>query len=128
MIAFGAYILELRNLRGYTQKQVAEVAKVTDTSVRTWEQGSHEPSASSMVAILKFLGGAWEDAVSLLSPAVTEQSAGRDLALWRYNAAALTEEEQRLMSQISGLTGERRQTAILMVRQLLAAEEQSGPH
>lgn len=122
MIALGAYIYELRKLRGLTQQQVADAAKVSDTSVRTWEQGKHEPSASDIDALITLLGGAWDDVTELLRSDDGE-AVGKHLAAWRFNHPTPSEEERRLMSQLASLTGERRQTAILVLRQLLAAEE-----
>ncbi len=124
MAAFGVYIYELRRLRGYTQQQVGDAASVTDTTVRTWEQGKHEPGASALVALLDFLGGSYEDAELLLRCGDVE--AGRSLARRRHRDAPLSAEERQLMDRLTRLQGPRRQAAIQVLQALLAAEERSG--
>lgn len=79
MAALGVYISELRSLRGFTQKQVGDAAGVTDSSVRTWEKGQHEPGAGALIKMLDFLGGAFEDADLLLRSG--DDQTGRLLAL-----------------------------------------------
>lgn len=124
MAALGVYISELRSLRGFTQKQVGDAAGVTDTSVRTWEKGQHEPGAGALIKVLDFLGGAFEDADLLLRSG--DEEAGRLLARRRHENAPLSPEERQLLDRITVLQGSRRQAAVQVLRDLLAAEERGG--
>lgn len=124
MAALGVYISELRLLRGFTQKQVGDAAGVTDSSVRTWEKGKHEPGAGALVKVLDYLGGAYEDADLLLRSGDVE--AGRLLARRRHKNAPLSHEERQLLDRITVLQGSRRQAAVQVLRDLLAAEERGG--
>ncbi len=53
---FADRLRELREAKGITQKQLAELAGVSLRGVAQWEQGVREPAWSSVVALCGALG------------------------------------------------------------------------
>jgi transcriptional regulator with XRE-family HTH domain len=53
---FGARLKELREQRGWSQKEVAVRAGLGQRSVSSWEQYAREPSWSNVVALAEALG------------------------------------------------------------------------
>ncbi len=51
----GAFILELRKEKGYTQKQLADVIGVSDKAISRWETGRGLPDTSIMPALCEAL-------------------------------------------------------------------------
>lgn len=46
-------IIELRKENGWTQKQVAEILKMSPTGYASWEQGLSEPSTAQIKILCK---------------------------------------------------------------------------
>jgi transcriptional regulator with XRE-family HTH domain len=53
---FGARLKELREQRGWSQKELASRAGLGQRSVSSWEQRAREPSWSNVVALAEALG------------------------------------------------------------------------
>ena len=53
---FGAFLLELRKEKGYTQKQLAEKLNMSDKSVSKWERGICLPDVSVYMELCEILG------------------------------------------------------------------------
>ena len=47
---------ELREAKGWSQKQLAEVAKLSQQAIGHWELGDREPAASNLFALCRALG------------------------------------------------------------------------
>ena len=50
----GAFIAELRNERGMTQKELSEALNVSDKAISRWETGKGYPDVSSLMALSEF--------------------------------------------------------------------------
>ena len=55
-VQFGAFLLELRKEKGYTQKQLAEKLNMSDKSVSKWERGICLPDVSVYMELCEILG------------------------------------------------------------------------
>lgn len=53
---FGAFLLELRKEKGYTQKQLAEKLFVSDKAVSKWERGLSLPDITLLGPLAEILG------------------------------------------------------------------------
>lgn len=56
MRQFGDTIRELRDLRGYTQAQLAEMSGVSRHTICDIESGTCDPQASTLMAVLNAMG------------------------------------------------------------------------
>lgn len=100
MIEVGIYLKTLRSEQHYTQQEVGDAAGVTDRAVAAWEKGRNVPTLDAALDALKFLKGAWEDVVELMSNDDCAKRA-RDLAKWRLkNPVTLTDDERALLDAI----------------------------
>lgn len=52
----GKLLKELREAKGWSQKQLAEVASISQQAIAHWEIGEREPSASNLFALCRALG------------------------------------------------------------------------
>ena len=52
----GKNIRDARQLRGYTQRDVAKMIDVSQGTVAAWEQGLHAPDLTKLVNIFRELG------------------------------------------------------------------------
>ena len=52
----GAFIADLRKEKNLTQKQLAEILKVSDKAISRWETGKGFPDVTSLVALSEFFG------------------------------------------------------------------------
>lgn len=50
-----ANLKRIRNERGYSQRLLADLAGVSELSVRFWERGRHRPNRSSLALIAEAL-------------------------------------------------------------------------
>ena len=53
MNLFPERLKEIRTLKGYTQKQVAQAINTTDDSIFSWEKGRSQPSIEMILALCK---------------------------------------------------------------------------
>src|SRR4051794_26276771 len=51
-----ALLKELREGKGWSQKQLAEVANLSQQAIAHWELGDREPSATNLFALCRALG------------------------------------------------------------------------
>lgn len=56
MKIFGERLRELRNGRGMTQKQLAELVNVSGNTVHCWETDKQEPSMAVLLLISEYFG------------------------------------------------------------------------
>jgi transcriptional regulator with XRE-family HTH domain len=95
-VALRAYIRTLRDLRGITQKQVAQAIGLPYRTYVDWEGGSTaELRGSPLVRAIDFLKGSWDDVRQLVREDVTEAQ-GRQLA-----TDVLTQEEREGLKQLA---------------------------
>lgn len=118
------YIRVLRGLEDISQKRAGDRIGVASKTVERWEAGENEPPMTTLQRYVAALKGSGLRATVLLlgphvDPETIESFAQRD---WK-NGALPAETEQQLIGQLASLTGKRRQTAIDLLQQLLAAEE-----
>ncbi len=52
----GAFIADLRKEKSLTQKQLAEILKVSDKAISRWETGKGFPDVTSLVSLSEFFG------------------------------------------------------------------------
>lgn len=129
MIAVGIYLQTLRDEAGLNQTKAASAVGMSQKTVERWEAGENEPSLTTLVPYLESLRGSLLRTLSLLfEPNVAEHVIREYARADRARSDQLIAEERRLMEQFTNLTGERRQTAIQVLRQLLAAEGQQTEH
>jgi transcriptional regulator with XRE-family HTH domain len=57
LLAPGAYVQHLREMRRLSQQEVAELAGTTDVTISRIERGIHEPKSSLVKSIMHALGG-----------------------------------------------------------------------
>ena len=50
-VKFGERLKELRKVNGFTQKSLAAVAKVAETSITDWERGRSEPCLQDLIKL-----------------------------------------------------------------------------
>ena len=65
--SFGNYICELREKKGYSQKQLGEMLGVTNKAVSRWENGSAYPSTELMLPLAKTLDVTIDDLYRMIS-------------------------------------------------------------
>lgn len=122
MKAIGLYVGILRIECGLTQEQLAQKVHVSEKTVRNLESGRHEPKVTKLGEIVALVRGSAAHIARLMDPA-----AGIELARMLANEVIknpnLATEETELVIKLSGLKGHRRQTAIQVLQDLLAAEE-----
>lgn len=56
MGGFGETVRELRDIRGYTQSQLAEMSGVSRHTISDIESGACDPQASTLTAVLNAMG------------------------------------------------------------------------
>lgn len=56
MSSIGKKITQLRTEMGYTQKQLAKLANITEASLSRYENGLREPKINTLVKLAKVLG------------------------------------------------------------------------
>lgn len=122
MKAIGLYVGILRIECGLTQDQLAVAAHISPKTVRNLESGRHEPKVTKLGEIVALVRGSAAHIARLMDPMASIELA-RMLANEVINNPNLATEETELVSKLSGLKGQRRQTAIQVLRDLLAAEE-----
>lgn len=93
--AFGAFLMQLRKEKGYTQKDLAEKLYVSDKAVSKWERGLSVPDVSLLVPLAE-----------LLDVTVTELLEGR-----RLNKTALAPSEVETIVQRAITYSEERESA-----------------
>ena len=54
MNVFGERLKELRNAKGITQKELAELLNVSGNTVHSWEKDKQEPSMSSLLFLSEY--------------------------------------------------------------------------
>ena len=54
MKAFGERLKELRQAKGLTQRQLADVLSVSGTPVHCWESDKQEPSMTTLVKLSEY--------------------------------------------------------------------------
>ena len=54
MQVFGERLKELRNLKGITQKQLAQLMNVSGNTIHSWERDKQEPSMSSLLFLSEY--------------------------------------------------------------------------
>lgn len=62
MTSFGKYLKEQRVKAGYTQKQAATRALMSETQYQKYEQGVRQPSFDTAVRLSKAIGFSLDDA------------------------------------------------------------------
>jgi len=55
-LAFGKTLKELRQEKSMTQKQLAEIFNVHQTTIRDWEMRGCEPSYQTLIDIAEYFG------------------------------------------------------------------------
>lgn len=127
MIAVGIYLQTLRDEAGLNQTKAASAVGMSQKTVERWEAGENEPALTTLVPYLESLRGSLLRTMSLLfDPTVDEHVIRAYARADRARSDQLIAEERRLMDQFTNLSGERRETAIQVLRQLLAAEGQQS--
>lgn len=121
MVAVGVYLRSLRNAAGPSQEQAAKQIGIAAKTIERWEAGSHEPALTTLRPYLAALHGSVLRVIALLFSTAPEDEVRRLADLDRRNADHEATETD-ITAQFLSLTGERRQTAILVLEQLLAAE------
>lgn len=101
--AFGAFLMQLRKEKGYTQKELAEKLYVSDKAVSKWERGLSVPDVALLVPLSELLG-----------VTVTELLEGRRLN----NAAFAPDEVETIVQKVITYPEERESTAQQMKRRL----------
>ncbi len=61
-------IKQIREQKGFTQKQVADAVGVTATTILNWANGIYEPSSSDLIKLSKFLDTSIDYLVGLDEP------------------------------------------------------------
>lgn len=129
--ALGAYLKTLRVGRELEPKDVLKaltdrLRKPVDHS-RLWraENGSADrwPDGDFLTALLDIVGGDLADVSWIQAHPNSTAAQGEERARRRIEEPPMSAEEAELTARLLSLTGDRRQAAILMLDQLLAAEE-----
>ena len=133
--ALGAYLVTLRKGRKLEPKDVLPVlskqlGKKVDHS-RLWraENGGEGrwPDGDFLLALLDVIGGDIADIIWIQRNPDAKPQAGQERAYERLKAdEPMSPEERELVDRLTKLKGDRRQAAIVVLRDLLAAEEQNG--
>ncbi|MBR4892600.1 MAG: helix-turn-helix transcriptional regulator [Clostridia bacterium] len=55
MKGFGSKIIELRKIKGYTQKQLAEFLQISPTRLNYWEKDKREPDLFNILKLCEVL-------------------------------------------------------------------------
>lgn len=123
MVSVGVYLRTLRDAAELSQAQAAKQAGVATKTVERWEAGSHEPALTTLRPYLAAIKGSMLRVLALLvAPDISADEARKYANIDRQQDDLITREAE-FTEQLLSLTGERRQAAILMLEQLLAAEE-----
>ena len=61
---------ELRKMRGITQKELAELLHISDSTLSNWEQGRFEPDNETLIWLASFFGVSIEDLLGNQDPRV----------------------------------------------------------
>lgn len=132
--ALGAYLKTLREGRSLPPKSVLaqlteRLGKKIDHS-RLWRAENNEakgwPEGDFLAALLDIIGGSLDDIAWIQRhPGATSEEGQLRAKLRLAVGAAVSEEERTLIEQLTRLTGDRRRAAIVVLRDLLAAEEQN---
>lgn len=123
MVSVGIYLRTLRDAAQLSQAQAARQAGVATKTVERWEAGSHEPALTTLRPYLSAIKGSMLRVLALLVASNIPDDEVRRYADIDRGQSDLIAKETELTEQLLSLTGERRQAAILMLGQLLAAEE-----
>lgn len=110
----GAYLHELRDLRGLTQEDVGDAIGVSNRMVGKWESGENEPKISNTLAVFRVLRGSLDDLLALES--VTSPEEAKTIARQRYASGELLTDEDRAL--LSRLTPEQKTALLALVRQM----------
>lgn len=98
MKAVGDYLRTLRDLRDFTQQEVADAANISDRTVGNWEKGERAPTMPSFKSVLDKLQGDWDDVLYLMRWG----GDGVALAKRRFTeGVGLTDEERRSLSRLN---------------------------
>lgn len=65
----GLLIKTARQIRGYSQEELAHLYGISDRTIRNWEKEKTEPGFSIVVDMLKFLGLTFNDVNEVISHA-----------------------------------------------------------
>lgn len=118
MLAVGAYLKYLRVSKGYTQDEVGEAIHVSGRTVRRWEYGKNEPSLSDLAAAARFLRGSFARIIEfLLTDAGAREGHQAAIIDERYGVTPEADERE-LILLVARLSGQRRQLALSLIRQL----------
>lgn len=104
--AFGARLMALRQARGLTQVQLAQVAGTTQRAISYYETVAEYPTVPALVALAEALHVSADELLGLKPPpkaaAPTSPTAPEEKRLWRYfrQVARLPERDQRAVLRL----------------------------
>lgn len=122
---FGAYLRGLREAADLSAHEAGAQSGVSYKTIKRWERGGNPESLNVLVAYVQFLKGSVLRIFSYLLTTEIDEEAAKAAATHDRQVRNSAELERQITTQIASLSGARRDTAIQVLEQLLAAEAQA---